>query len=59
MLLNKYTIVRVEFRFRASARAWQETNDLRNANEAHSTHDTAKLRKVPTLIVLLLSKTQL
>ena len=44
LLLIKNRSVRVEFCFRASARAWQETHDLRDANEAHS---TAKLRKPP------------
>ena len=44
LLLIKSRSVRVEFCFRASARAWQETHDLRDANEAHS---TAKLRKPP------------
>ena len=31
LLFSKSTAVRVEFRFRASARAWQEPHDLRNA----------------------------
>ena len=51
-LPNKFRFVRVEFCCKASARAWQETRDLRNAMKpkAETRNHTAELRKVPKLI---------
>ena len=45
-LCPKFRNVRAEFCSTAWVKAWQETHDLRDTNEAHSTHHTAKLQKV-------------
>ena len=46
MLLSaKFRLVRVEFSFNASARAWQETNDLRTLMK-HTAHTYQKLAKI-------------
>ena len=44
LLVIKISFVRMEFSWRAWAKTWHETDDLRTTNEAHS---AAKLRKSP------------
>ena len=44
LLFRESSFFRVEFCSTASARAWQETHDLRDANEAQGTH-TANMRR--------------
>ena len=51
MLYTKFSFVRAEFCFTASARSWLETHDLRNTNEAQGTTTLARKRSFFGLLV--------
>ena len=52
LLRSKFRFVRVEFCFKASARAWQETHDLRNTmkHTAHIVKNCKKRRNLPVVL---------